>query len=313
MELENLFKEAGYEVAILTKNGDREIFHFVISKKGFEKIFDIGKRTLVGDDFWKSKRELLRTLINNNIFFPENIVLDKAEIETFIDLNFPKQTPSEKAIRVLELINSKTSYDGEGIDVKYVELEGEEWWRHAFLKNIEEFMFYLEALNKMGYIEWQVETSDGFHDVKLTITGLDKIITFQQNKISKYCFIAMSFDNDLTDLYDKGIEPALLQTGFIPLIVKKEHIESDVTINDAILASIKKARFTIADFTRHKHGVYFEAGYALGRGQKVIYTCKQDDISKAHFDTRNYQHIVWSDYDDLKNQLINKIEAFIIE
>jgi hypothetical protein len=108
----------------------------------------------------------------------------------------------------------------------------------------------------------------------------------------------MSFDSDLTNVFDKAIRPALTHTGFIPTIIYKEHIGSDVTINDGNTCFNKEARFTIADFTRHKHGVYFEAGYALGRGQKVIYTCKQDEISKAHFDTRNYQHIVWSDYED---------------
>ena len=63
----------------------------------------------------------------------------------------------------------------------------------------------------------------------------------------------------------------------------------------------------------YKAGVYFEAGYALGRGQKVIYTCKKDDISNAHFDTRNYQHIVWETADDLKQKLIDKINAFVLD
>jgi nucleoside 2-deoxyribosyltransferase len=85
------------------------------------------------------------------------------------------------------------------------------------------------------------------------------------------------------------------------------------TINDAIIAGIKKSRFTIADFTQHKAGVYFEAGYALGRGQKVIYTCRADEIANAHFDTRNYQHIVWENSEDLKQKLIDKITAFVLD
>ena len=65
------------------------------------------------------------------------------------------------------------------------------------------------------------------------------------------------------------------------------------------------------DFTKNKHGVYFEAGYALGRGQKVIYTCREDSIEDAHFDIRNYQHLVWKDGEDLKMKLMDKIEVFI--
>jgi hypothetical protein len=57
--------------------------------------------------------------------------------------------------------------------------------------------------------------------------------------------------------------------------------------------------------------VYFEAGYALGRGLKVIYTCREDQIDEAHFDTRNYPHILWKDADELKKKLIDKIEVFI--
>ncbi len=96
------------------------------------------------------------------------------------------------------------------------------------------------------------------------------------------------------------------------MIVRKENkIPSDVTINDAILAAIKRSKFTIADFTGHKRGVYFEAGYALGRQQKVIYTCREDDINNAHFDTRNYAHILWKEPSDLREQLINKIEVYI--
>jgi hypothetical protein len=34
-------------------------------------------------------------------------------------------------------------------------------------------------------------------------------------------------------------------------------------------------------------------------------------MSKAHFDIRNYQHIVWKESSDLKQKLIDKIEAFI--
>jgi len=311
MEIEKIFKEIGYDVQKLP-NINRDLIGISISKESFHIIFDFTIDLLHNDDFWKSKSDLLKTLFFNNIFFPINTILEEEDIEKFIESNYPQQTPSEKAIRVLEFLNSMASYDGQEIGLNKSELAEKELWRHVFLKNMDEFMYYFETLQQMKYIEVMSSTKQGFI-IRLTISGLERIIVSQQNKTSKYCFIAMSFDSDLTDLYDKAIQPALLQTGFVPLIVNKEHIDSDVTINDAILASIKKARFTIADFTRHKHGVYFEAGYALGRGQKVIYTCKQDEISKAHFDTRNYQHIVWSDYEDLRIQLINKIEAFIIE
>ena len=105
--------------------------------------------------------------------------------------------------------------------------------------------------------------------------------------------------------------PSIVECGYDPYIVDSVEVDSDKTINDAIIAGIKKSKFTIADFTDHRNGVYFEAGFALGRGQKVIYMCREDDMVNSHFDLRNYQHIVWKDAADLRIKLKNKIEAFI--
>jgi nucleoside 2-deoxyribosyltransferase len=145
----------------------------------------------------------------------------------------------------------------------------------------------------------------------LTIKGHEIAQKTRESRESKIAFVAMSFDSEMIQIYNSWIEPAIKDSGFEPYIVLNQHPESDVTINDAILAGIKKAKFTIADFTHHKPGVYFEAGYALGRGQKVIYTCREDHIGTAHFDTRNYQHLVWKDGADLKKKLMDKIEVFI--
>ena len=63
--------------------------------------------------------------------------------------------------------------------------------------------------------------------------------------------------------------------------------------------------------TGQRQGVYFEAGYALGMGIPVIWTCRSDEIDKCHFDTRQYNHIVWETAGDLKEKLTNRILATI--
>lgn len=63
--------------------------------------------------------------------------------------------------------------------------------------------------------------------------------------------------------------------------------------------------------TNNLAGVYFEAGSALGLGQKVIYTCRKSDFEHAHFDTNHYQYIVWETKEELKQALVDKIEVFI--
>jgi len=74
---------------------------------------------------------------------------------------------------------------------------------------------------------------------------------------------------------------------------------------------IKKCKFLIADFTEQKHGVYFEAGFALGLKRPVIYTCSEEDFKDTHFDTNHYPHIVYKNLDDLEIRLKNKIQAWI--
>ena len=76
-----------------------------------------------------------------------------------------------------------------------------------------------------------------------------------------------------------------------------------------LFAEINKSGLLIADFTGHRGGVYFEAGYALGLGIPVIFTCKEGEIELAHFDTRQYSHIVWKEPEDLRVQLIRRIQA----
>jgi hypothetical protein len=58
-------------------------------------------------------------------------------------------------------------------------------------------------------------------------------------------------------------------------------------------------------------GVYFEAGLAQGLGLPVIWTVHKDNVDNLHFDTRQYNHIVYIDPQDLRVQLYNRIAATI--
>ena len=41
--------------------------------------------------------------------------------------------------------------------------------------------------------------------------------------------------------------------------------------------------------------------------------CEKSGKDKLHFDVRHYNFIMWNDYEDLKNKLINRIKAVIME
>lgn len=61
--------------------------------------------------------------------------------------------------------------------------------------------------------------------------------------------------------------------------------------------------------------MYFEAGFALGLGLQVIWTCKKSELDekKIHFDTRQYNFVTWEEnkLDEFKVALQNRIEATI--
>ena len=70
----------------------------------------------------------------------------------------------------------------------------------------------------------------------------------------------------------------------------------------------------IADFTKSKSGVFFEAGFTKGLGREVIFTVMETDIDKLkeHFDTRQYKHIIYDSPEDLRKKLFNRICATIV-
>lgn len=117
----------------------------------------------------------------------------------------------------------------------------------------------------------------------------------------------MSFAEELLSAWEQGIKPALEELGFNPVRIDQTHGEDK--IDDRIIAEIRKSGLMVADFTGHRGGVYFEAGFAVGLGIPVVWTCKQDDIEQAHFDTRQQQHILWETPEELKEKLMNHIAA----
>ena len=94
-----------------------------------------------------------------------------------------------------------------------------------------------------------------------------------------------------------------------PLRIDRVHHNEKIC--DKLIAEIRTSHFLIADVTLQRAGVYFEAGFAMGLGRPVIWTCRQDDMKNVHFDTRQYSHVVWTDPYDLRTKLADRIKATI--
>lgn len=122
-------------------------------------------------------------------------------------------------------------------------------------------------------------------------------------------FVAMWFNDDLRQIYEAGFQKAISDAGYNP--VRVDRVEHVGKIDDEIIAQIRRSRFVVADFTGHRGGVYFEAGFALGLGTPVIWTCRKDHIDDLHFDIRQFNCIDWQDTDELARRLQARIEAVI--
>ena len=122
-------------------------------------------------------------------------------------------------------------------------------------------------------------------------------------------FVAMWFNEDLTPAYEKGFQVGILNAGYDPARV--DRVEHANRIDDEIIAHIRTAAFVVADFTGHRGGVYFEAGFALGLDRQVIWTCRKDNMQDLHFDIRQYNTIDWDNPKDLATRLQHRIEATV--
>ena len=122
-------------------------------------------------------------------------------------------------------------------------------------------------------------------------------------------FVAMSFCGNLDDAYQYGFQTGIVRAGYDP--VRVDRVEHVNRIDDEIIAQIRAASFVVADFTGHRGGVYFEAGFALGLDLPVIWTCKKCDMKDLHFDIRQYNTIDWETPEDLSSRLQHRIEAIV--
>jgi len=289
---------------IIQINGKRMLFRFPYDHKN--------------NDFIESNKHILYGLILNGKFPVEYCntngqVLDNEKLELLIREAVIPKKPDEKSAHLLLYLHSLQEY--EGSEIKYPDNEDrEDLAKRLYFKNYNEMVFYLFTLYNQGFIDGIDASSTDGNDligIKLTYDGLAKVIEQNESGVqSNRCFVAMSF-SDMQQDTRTSIKQAINDVGFDPILIDEIHIDADITINDALIAEIKKSKFLVADFTEHKHGVYFEAGFALGLKKPVIYLCHKDDFSNTHFDTNHYPHIIYTDLEELKIKLKTKIEAWI--
>ena len=192
--------------------------------------------------------------------------------------------------------------------------------------DIEELHWLLKELAQAGLVTSSPPQKRQLERTMLTIKGLARLETGGPSVASSTAFVAMWFDEEVRDAYDKGIKPAISKAGYEPMRIDRKH--HNRKIDDEIVAEIRRSRFLVCDLTCSllsndtaesgkipvaRGGVYYEAGFAQGLGKEVIWTCRRDLLEHIHFDLRQYACIVWENgkEHELKNDLYERIRAVI--
>jgi nucleoside 2-deoxyribosyltransferase len=226
-----------------------------------------------------------------------------------VESTLPAYSVSQKQLLLIRALARKSKFPGDSI-----QLVPEYDFPLAWAANEDELIFYLRTREQRGLIG---DTSEGAHTLdeivapfNVTSNGWEYLDEHsRQSPLSDQVFVAMSFSDELKLLWLDAIAPAIDEAGYKPYRVDSEpHVDR---IDAKIVAEIRNSKFVVADVTEHKLGVYFEAGYALGLGLPVIWTVREDELAKTHFDTRQYNHIVWSSPSELKEKLYLVICAVI--
>lgn len=218
----------------------------------------------------------------------------------------------ERADNLLRFLESKSDRIGAAI-----QLYGKLSTKNEALAQTEsveesELEYLGEHLKKLEWIKSPANL--GISHCSITPNGYARLDEIRRTHVaSEQAFIAMWFDETMGDAYENGIAAGVEKAGYKPVrIDRKPH---NGKIDDEIIAEIRRSRFLVADFTQGKSGarggVYYEAGFAHGLNIPVIFTCRKDALENVHFDTRQYNHIVWETADELCRMLSQRISATI--
>lgn len=180
-----------------------------------------------------------------------------------------------------------------------------------YMHDDEARIYIINQFQSMGLIDHVQQTSSS-SSCQISARGWQYLAELHsKNGIgSNQAFIAMWFDPSMTSYFEEGISKAVSdECGYVcRRIDLKEHNNK---ICDEIVAEIRRSKFVVADFSGNRGGVYYEAGFAHGLGIPVIWTVHKDHLDSVHFDTRQYNHIVYDSPETLRKMLTNRIKSTI--
>lgn len=132
------------------------------------------------------------------------------------------------------------------------------------------------------------------------------------------CFVIQPFDRGKFDKrFTDTFRPAIEEAGLEPYRVDQDP-KVEVPI-EAIEEGIREAAICLADITTDNPNVWYELGYAIAAGKPVVMVCSNERKEGRYpFDIQHrtvvgYQSDSSSDFELLKKEIIQRIEALLIK
>ncbi|QES34717.1 hypothetical protein DEJ48_16060 [Streptomyces venezuelae] len=121
--------------------------------------------------------------------------------------------------------------------------------------------------------------------------------------VDDYVFVVISFDPAMDPTF-AAIESAARRMGL--RAERTKDIKRDFRVTETILRNISSARLVVTDLTMERPNVYFELGYARGKGKTVVTLLKTG--ATAHVDVRGWNYLEYIDSRPLEEDLVERFK-----
>lgn len=120
-----------------------------------------------------------------------------------------------------------------------------------------------------------------------------------------HVFVAMSFSDDMEDIYHYGIRNAVKASGLLCERADLSAFTGDVMT--WVRERIKTASLVIAELSGANPNVYLEVGFAWGCGIPTVLLAK--DASELRFDTKGQRCLTYTKIKDLEEKLASELKS----
>jgi hypothetical protein len=247
-----------------------------------------------------TNRQILSAICRYHAELGEPLTITEAVLEDYLTMVPPRSTPLDALDKLLIYIGEKQV----GLSEWTLLMNGR--FPIQVTRNSKDYEYLKQVLVKRDLLESRLET---YESVRLSIDGWARYYELRSSQPnSSQAFVAMWFDASVSDAWTEGIKPGLEDAGYTAVRMD-DSIQHNEKIDDRIIAEIRRSGLVIADMTGGRANVYFEAGFSMGLGIPVVWTCREDHLDDLHFDTRQYNYITWSTPADLRKRLRDRIDA----